>query len=882
MRRARRARQPEPVTWEAAKVQATTAASHAMRSRGFPTEERPYDRLGGPEHVAIPRRPGSSLQYTEDSFSAHTGSIAPPVTPRQSMETIGAIQGHRPEISAALPPITELRGLDGRDNSVPSSYRRLRKAKSMFSTRARSSHIVYETTLMSPPDGCGSDRSPEFELARTLRPSVPFIRGHRQENRAIRHAKSQDTAIQLARSQFLEETEGFGTQVRRSSFFNRRKREHRPFRKTFRVSSNTGIGASFPSEHAYRRGSGSRSRTFSSSIKNGFRRVFGFSNPTGQQPEPYFQSEASTSITPTEPMVDGHLVENAVGGNVGMRQCRMSSPFPADQLSPGRDSLCTSKSRVTSWADSTVANSEKTRKIGHHQSLSLIEEHGDLNKQLPQVPVDDRTHSRLPFCDETIDSLRQGTSAGKFDSWADSSDLYSALVHQIRRQAVFTPDENAILGTVPAHCVIPERTSSVFSHRSRQTIRHVPSGESSVAGSFATARVGDSMSPQRRHPYPLKYTPSKIAQCISGQENHLPLGNLSDGKSPQSPYVIGEGSDEDTGSVIIARFEALRTGAVSPSVYSRTTSGNTPRKGSSGCVTSVPDGETGTATIFASQRAAYSSPTRTKGSIPSGPQVQPSADWQKWMNSQIEMIEKTSPIREHFREGAQFLEDDDDIFMGMLRRAPLPSPEADVGPLGTSEQVFNGRPAPEGPKPLTQNNFSRPFSRSSSVRTILSSQRAQRDVSARSQPQLPSAEGGSGPALDSPPGPAWVPSGQIPSMMRTRSSNMLPALESPTPRRFGPESQKRTWARYSARLPNANGKNNRFRSMRTYRTSHGTNNENTRQQEEHDEMMVEYHNLQDIHSTISSKRMVEMFLDSRRRQMGRDESGSNVADEAFV
>jgi hypothetical protein len=70
--------------------------------------------------------------------------------------------------------------------------------------------------------------------------------------------------------------------------------------------------------------------------------------------------------------------------------------------------------------------------------------------------------------------------------------------------------------------------------------------------------------------------------------------------------------------------------------------------------------------------------------------------------------------------------------------------------------------------------------------------------------------------------------------------------------------------------------------MRSYRDSRGMNNENTRQQEEHDDMMDDYHILQDLHSTISSKRMVEMFLDSRRQQMGREGSGSTAAGGAFI
>jgi hypothetical protein len=84
--------------------------------------------------------------------------------------------------------------------------------------------------------------------------------------------------------------------------------------------------------------------------------------------------------------------------------------------------------------------------------------------------------------------------------------------------------------------------------------------------------------------------------------------------------------------------------------------------------------------------------------------------------------------------------------------------------------------------------------------------------------------------------------------------------------------------RYSARRPIANGKPSSFRSLRNYRDSRGVNNENTRQQDEHDDN----HKFQDIHSAISSKRMVEMFLDSRRQQMGREASRSTAAGGAFI
>jgi hypothetical protein len=582
----------------------------------------------------------------------------------------------------------------------------------------------------------------------------------------------------------MDEAESPAAHIRRSSSLSRRKRDHKPFRKTFRVTSGTGSDST--SEQVSRWASRSRSRTFSSSIKSGLRRVFGLSNPAEQEQSKFSLGEEAISIATPETMVVNRRVECTLGNTMDMDQCLMSSPLP--QESPGGDSVCTSKSRVTSWADSSVANTLKTRKTWHHQSLSLIEEHGDLNKQLPQVPAD-RNRSQLPVCEGNIIEFNKELNVGGFNTWADSNDLYSALMQQINRQAVHSPDEDIVFGSVPEHRVIPERVSSVYSHRSRRTIRHIPSIESSTAGSFATARVGESTSPQRRQPGPVGYTSGEISQRMPGQEKTPSIDTFSGEKSPHSPYVICEEQDEDSGSVVISHLATE-----SPSVYSRTTSGNTPTKGSTGCVASFMDGETGTATIFASQRTTYSSPTRTNGSITSGTPVRPSADWQKWMSSQIERIEQTSPSREHIREDAQFADDDDEIFMGMLKRAPVPRPKMAVE-SSVPEDVRSKDPLPQaGPKSLALSNFSRPFSRASSVRTILSSQKVQPLEPLENLPNPPEADGISNPpASDASPIPARVASKQMRSPIRVRSSNMLEPSESPTPRRDGSESQKQLW-----------------------------------------------------------------------------------------
>lgn len=836
---------------DVAKAHAAAAASKAMRSseRSSTESKSPYARLGGPSQVAVPRRrPNSSLQGTDDGFSISSSSAmppVPPVTPRQSME-----RGPQPHVSgvpkAALPPpSTDFKGLDGRDSSVPSSYRRLRKAKSMFSTRQRSSHIIYSASPKSPKSprhAIDLDRSPGFELPRTLRPSISFIRGgNRPRSRGIRHAKSHDAAIQLARSQFLDESKG-ADPVRRSSFFmSRNKREPKPFRKTFRVTSDAGIGAVSPEQANFKR-SQTKSRIFSASFKEGLKRVFGLSKPAGQK----FQLQDEDEDTPIvfqKSTVKARPVSIAPDESVSIKHWNGSNQLHPTQVSPSHDSTCTSASRVTSWADSSVANTVTNRKTGHRQSLSLIEEHGDLNQPLPRMPTHaiagNLSPSKIP-------------SAQRLDPWVNSHDLYTALMQQIGRDAVHNPEEEITFGTVPEHRVIPERTNL---YPSKRSVRRVTSGDSSPV-SFATAHRGDSQSP-RRQPRSHKYIqPARVAQY--------------------SP-IIGEQSDESTGSVVVTNCEDTDRLSRSSSVYSRSTGGRNLTEDidtDEECLDTYD--EPGTVTIYPPER--HSSPTRISGTTISGSQVQPSADWQQWMNSQIGRIETTSPTREHFRETAQY-QDDDEFFMGMTRRAPGPSSESTVTPYveEPDEPVCMEPRAPTELKTLVQNNFSRPFSRSSSVRTIVSSQNIKPAFTEIEYVNPSDAHVNAKQAENAVPKLGELPNRSSLSPVRMRIANMRETPDSPTPRRDGAGSQKRTWTqeqyrRYSARRPIANGRPSSFRSMRTYRDFRGLNNENARQQEEHDEMMGEYHKLQDTHSTISSKDMVDIFLSSRRCPDGAETS----------
>ncbi|KAJ5833563.1 hypothetical protein N7474_001874 [Penicillium riverlandense] len=870
----RRMPDPEVVGPEIAKYHAAAAASHAMRrSERSSTDSRdPYDNHRGPVSMPLPRRhQGSSLQRFGEACPIASASVTVPLTPRQSLEMNNAPRNRTHiEDVAALPPITEIAGFDGRSSELPSSYRRLRKAKSMFSTRQRTSKVA------SIPNGGPTDleRSPEIAMPRTLRHSMSFLRsGNRDTSRGVRRAKSQDVAIQLARHQFLQDQGGTLAQPRRSSWFaSRSRRDHKPFRKTFRATSETEAGVGPLSEQTKSGRGHGRPRTFSVSFTRGIKRVFGYSKTAEKQPPPQQMTGSRGDLQyPGRAGVTTDI--NSDSKHYGYA---MVEPFDFHMpqhllVSPSRNSICTSNSRVTSWVDSTTANTIATRNARHRKSLSLIEEHDDLNQQLAPMTGT-----------ETMENSSQrpvGRPPGAFDS----QDLYAALMRQINKDADEDADEEIILGTVAEHRIVPERTASIYSRRSRCTVRHVSSEDSFTSPrSFITAHHGDSRTPQGRPPRSIAFIPPlKVPRYISGQENDRSLSAISANLPVRSTYATVEVFN-DGGSVTINRSPALTGEKDSPSVYSRTTGPDTPPN-SDGDDLPEMRGEPGTATIFASERTVYTSPKRGSASVSSKPRVQPSADWQQWMNTQIERIEKISPTREHIRETAQFQDDDDGIFKNMTQRRLVAANSSLIAPVQGEGGDYM---APEH-NSLTQSNFSRPFSRSSSLRTVRSSQKIEPGFSVTSPSQVLKMDSAAG-LVDQTSPPA--PEDQSPSPMRLNARNLLSSPESPTPKRNKADCRKRMrteeqYRRYSVRrLPIVgDGKSAvPFRSLGTRFDNRDLTNENVRQQDGPNEMMDSYHKLQDGHSTISSKRMVEMFLSSRRQLTGPEVPGENKASGAFL
>lgn len=484
MRRSRQSSLPsELFDPSIARQHAAVAATRAMlrsSDRSSADSKHSYDCLGGPENMAVPSkrltRPPRHTQAPTTDPSVEDASPS-----RRSIASYIENCDDDLTFSAALPPISEFRGLNGRDSSLPSSYRRLRKARSMFSTRQRASYISHEYS--SDVYARRFNDTEQFETPRryrTLRRSMSFLESG-QSPRFIRHAQSQEAAIQLARSQFQENMVGQCSGQRQSSItMLKPRREHKPFRKTFRTNSGSGMDtdASTSAGQSKRVSSRGKARALSSSIKRGLKRVLGLSK-TSAAPG---QAEASPlslqqhNYGPSSTIYAGDSSAEELGHS---HETIGQSRPPTVRSVQSNESLSTSRSRVTSWTDSTVASTIATRRAPERDCLSIINEQGDFNG---------RAGSELP----------PRPSAIRPDGSIDSKHLYDALLRRIGRGDMPSPSEEVVVGQVKEHRLIPARTSSLRPRRSRQTIRQIPS-DASIATSrtFATAYAGSS-SPQKQ------------------------------------------------------------------------------------------------------------------------------------------------------------------------------------------------------------------------------------------------------------------------------------------------------------------------------------------------------------------------------------------------
>ncbi|PGG98219.1 hypothetical protein GX51_06939 [Blastomyces parvus] len=807
--------------------------------------------------------------------------------------------------------------------SAPSSYRKLRKAKSMFSTRKRA--MKSSDSSYSPfRSNTYSDGSEMGHLSQaTLRRSKSFFGAEMtRQPEDVKRTQSQNAAIQLAREQYLREiqhpNQNYGSE---SILSGRGRHQPRPFRKSLRSSSGEDVENGIPDAmkpgitHPSKNLRSSKSRNFSVSIKNGLKRIFGRGSLAQDD-------KKSSSVQRTHRLGFSDYISSESTGptSIGNRPASIRTMRSSD-------SFGTFSSRATSWTDSTASNNTAARDaVSERNRLSIIQESGGPLQSIPSRSSfhynDGYSVFRKP--------LYPGRSGNNATDAVDSQRVYSALVRHI--DVSHHDDEGDITpraGTVRGSRYSP--SSSVYSNRAANSIRHVPSEASMRTiralppvrghspGSISQMSIGSNY---RREAAAI--TPQEIARHNEVITRYRSMQSLHRSKSslcqprrqmrseilnPLVPprlsfYEQTMGSDDDTGSVIVSRPDVIDRSCVSPSVYSRTTSGDSPnRQGSKRDLSfSELSDERGTVTILASERLPYK-PKDTGGYACSDNQIKSSADWKSWMSSQMDLFDTTPESctmaqytrfpNNHYRETTEIHDESKDGIHEMSFTTSQTSESSTVEPI-QEPAVFDvdERPPLVELKAMTQNNFSRPLRLSPDIPISISRPIVQkpsvvvRSESPHSAHVTDINLAGSTPTDSILPKNASRSPSASPTLVYEKSRCLELSTAPVTPTR-GPNAVHSTISLCdhsekdspSRRVsdPRKLAPTVKFSSVRNRRDNGRVTNENSRGGRV--TTKGDLSALKDIHSTISSKRMVDIFLSQRRRQM---DGAEKAVEHAFI
>lgn len=893
----------EPFDPRLARAHALTAASLAMQRHS----QRSSGDTGGSfddgyDIDAVPpfrpsRRTRSSRISEMDVFACFDNTSCGAVTPgRQYSVREGSL-----EPVPELPTDTREFGLGDRLPSQPSSYRRIRKAKSMFSARHRSGQGSNHEAL-----GGVFGRT-------TLRRSLSFFRGKSATtNNRHEFLDPQDIAVQLAREQYMHDLEHGSPDV--SPSVPIRHRQPRPFRKSFRSTSTDDPAV----EGDYWKGKlrRSKSRRFSLSIKKGLRRIFGRSSTSNDDapPLPATPQRFRSSVTESPRSNDGTViasseappVQSQYNGQLESEQQEKWSTRRTGSLHTMKsiDSMHTSTSRVSSWTDSTLPNTlTKRHGTADQGQLSAIQEHGG-----PEQAGQSGRASPATSHHDGYSVFRQPFVSGRSESRTkeimDSNRVYSALMRRIDESSA----ENGEVGDATPK---PTRTRKydTSSPTTIRTVRQVPSSASVHSTLLSSARASPgarghiSVKKRDYHRDSFRLTPQQVAeynesrhwqQSPSRSQTGFTSGETIPPSTP-TPYGYATSSSHrraistsDDSHTIIVRNNTPIPVPQSPSVYSRTTSG--PYDDESNYSDSEED--RGTVTILASHRLPYS--PRKQSSEDPDRATKYSGEWREWMNSQMDIIDvnpvDTDFCRTHVREEAQIGDDGfrAERYIGGLVQETGPA-EQQTAEFGPQNNEHIRQPLVELTS-SSQGNFSRPLRRVPSGSISLGNASVRRPSVVPPEARPPSSSASIA-GLDA----------QLHSRSASRTSVIAP-LRYHKPRRSESPLVPTTPTRDALRSLNSGTPRNRYEQnppgrrqsqvapltvLRTRQENYGFSKENQRLDDDSSpvrrrDMENNLSKLEGLHSTISTKRMVDMFLDDRRRMMGSSDDDGLSDEPAFI
>ncbi|TVY23779.1 hypothetical protein LHYA1_G008074 [Lachnellula hyalina] len=394
--------------------------------------------------------------------------------------------------------------------STPSSYRRIRRSKSMFSP-LKAPHVFYTNGTPDGHDTSYTGRSTTDSRASENRPSQHALRGPKsmsflRSRRSTTFGARNDEAVQMARDRFFHQTTQ--QRLREQPSFLFRSKFHKPertFRKSVRSSSGSSYGMSIASKNQPAQPKESvlrdKARKVSKTIKNKLKRVLGFAkdepfaipNQQVDAPETHVRKYDGDTPGMQETFSNGLHPDEASLLRVASRVPSIRVKSSDEKLKSHTGSVRSlgsehsdDKSRVTSWtstaANTVTSHGGRALTEREQQRLSIINENGT------HITSSSFDRQRLPNQFSAYPIMhRPSKSAGNITS-VDSARVYSALMKRLDENSPKAKLAASRIGSVESFAgskQIPARGSSVHSSkgsRTPATIRQVTPEDSKRSG----------------------------------------------------------------------------------------------------------------------------------------------------------------------------------------------------------------------------------------------------------------------------------------------------------------------------------------------------------------------------------------------------------------
>ncbi|OAP56912.1 hypothetical protein AYL99_09024 [Fonsecaea erecta] len=468
--------------------------------------------------------------------------------------------------------------------ALPSSYRRIRKSKS----------------LVAFPHG---------NLRLRLQRSLPFLR-HRSTTTFYKGSdgdwERHEEAVQIARAQFLDgsgQTDLQETEQHMPQKVKKRRRTPHKFRKTVRASAYLdAVQLDTPA-----------TRSFSLTFRDRVRRVLGKSLSRKESLPPQ-QLEAQRNhfaeFDQEATLVSGFDAYHITDDGHTPSRSRCSQPIREDDLVEDRDRVpytvhsaasreslhSNARSRVTSWTNSSITSSIGLRSGPIERNrLSIIKEDGG-----PHQPSSS-AGKHIGGVAVSLEPSQSATNNARTFPAVDSQEIYSALVKRISEEEVEVERTRIALEAINRD---REPNSSSEVSDARPTIRaiHSDSSLNTMTAHNANRRSSSQsgswqQSADTRTDEQYKENADKTWERLAEQESQSTFFPFSSEKRPNitpSPFKKflderrhrshsrsrrRDHADVDRGSIIVNRqlsnpvMERPQFGLSTASIYSRTTNG---------------------------------------------------------------------------------------------------------------------------------------------------------------------------------------------------------------------------------------------------------------------------------------------------------------------